>query len=128
MPAVPCYGRSITQISPGRPGERTALLTSLSSEADAFLKDHPQPKASETQIRETLLYCYLDNDDLIHTPRQAGDLATKIGQFLSDYPEAENKVKLQIVQSSLLLKEDQSKGIGLLEQLTKDSNPELAEA
>lgn len=108
--------------------QRTALLANLSSEADAFLKAHPQTKANETQIRETLLYCYLDNDDLIHTPQQAGDLATKIGQFLSDYPEAENKVKLQIVQSSLLLKEDHSKGIALLEQLTKDSNPELAEA
>ena len=108
--------------------QRTTLLTNLSSETDAFLKDHPQPKASETEIRETLLYCYLDNDDLIHTAQQAGDLATKIGQFLADYPQAENRVKLQIVQSSLLLKADQSKGIAFLEQLSKDSNPELAEA
>jgi peroxiredoxin len=103
-------------------------LANLSSETDTFLKDHPQPKARETEIRETLLSCYLDNDDLIHTPQQAGDLATKIGQFLAGYPQAENRVKLQIVQSSLLLKADQSKGIAFLEQLSKDSNPELAEA
>jgi thiol-disulfide isomerase/thioredoxin len=108
--------------------QRTTLLANLSSEKDAFLNDHPQPKARETEIRETLLYCYLDNDDLIHTPQQAGDLATKIGQFLADYPQAENRVKLQIVQSSLLLRADQSKGIAFLEQLSKDSNPELAEA
>lgn len=108
--------------------QRTTLLANLSSEMDTFLKDHPQPKASETEIRETLLSCYLDNDDLIHTPQQAGDLATKIGQFLADYPQAENRVKLQIVQSSLLLKADQSKGIAFLEQLSKDQNPELTEA
>jgi len=108
--------------------QRTSLLANLSSETDAFLKDHAQPKASETEIRETLLSCYLDNDDLIHTPQQAGDLATKIGQFLAGYPQAENRVKLQIVQSSLLLKADQSKGIAFLEQLSKDSNPELVEA
>lgn len=109
--------------------QRTTLLANLSSEMDTFLKDHPQPKARETEIRETLLSCYLDNDDLIHTPQQAGDLATKIGQFLAGYPQAENRVKLQIVQSSLLLKADQSKGIAFLEQLSKeDSNPELAEA
>jgi thiol-disulfide isomerase/thioredoxin len=108
--------------------QRTTLLANLSSEMDTFLKDHPQPKASETEIRETLLSCYLDNDDLIHTPQQAGDLATKIGQFLADYPQAENRVKLQIVQSSLLLKADQSKGIAFLEQLSKDPNPELTEA
>jgi thiol-disulfide isomerase/thioredoxin len=112
----------------GPAAQRTALLASLSSEVDTFLKAHPQPKPSETQVRETLLYCYLDNDDLIHTPQEAGDLATKIGQFLADYPQAENRVKLQIVQSSLLLKEDQSKGLTFLEQLSKDSNPELAEA
>jgi thiol-disulfide isomerase/thioredoxin len=108
--------------------QRTTLLANLSSEMDTFLKGHPQPKASETEIRETLLSCYLDNDDLIHTPQQAGDLATKIGQFLADYPQAENRVKLQIVQSSLLLKADQSKGIAFLEQLSKDPNPELTEA
>jgi thiol-disulfide isomerase/thioredoxin len=108
--------------------QRTTLLANLSSEMDTFLKGHPQPKASEAEIRETLLSCYLDNDDLIHTPQHAGDLATKIGQFLADYPQAENRVKLQIVQSSLLLKADQSKGIAFLEQLSKDPNPELTEA
>jgi thiol-disulfide isomerase/thioredoxin len=108
--------------------QRTALLADLSGETDGFLKAHAQPAATETQIRETLLYCYLDNDDLIHTPQQAGDLATKIGQFLADHPQAENRVKLQIVQSGLLLKEDQAKGIDFLEQLSKDSNSELAEA
>jgi len=108
--------------------QRTATLADLSTETDAFLKAHPQSAASETQLRETLLYCYLDNDDLIHTPQQAGDLATKIGQFLADHPQVENRTKLQIVQSSMLLKEDQAKGIAFLEQLSKDSNPELAEA
>ena len=108
--------------------QRTTLLADLSAETDAFLKSHAQSVATETQIRQTLLYCYLDNDDLIHTPQQAGDLATKIGQFLADHPQAENRVKLQIVQSGLLLKEDQAKGIAFLEQLSKDSNSELAEA
>jgi thiol-disulfide isomerase/thioredoxin len=108
--------------------ERTTLLANLSSETDAFFKAHPQPAATETQIRETLLYCYLDNDDLIHTPQQAGDLAAKIAQFLATYPEAEKRVKLQIVESSMLLRADQAKGIEFLEQLSKDSNPELAEA
>ena len=108
--------------------QRTSLLANLSAETDAFLKAHPQAAAIETQIRETLLYCYLDNDDLIHTPQQAGDLAAKIGQFLASHPQAGNPVKLQIVESSLLLKADQAKGIALLEQLSKDTNPKLAEA
>ena len=111
----------------GAPQQRTTLLANLSAETDAYLKAHPQPAAIETQLRETLLYCYLDNDDLIHTPQQAGDLAAKIGQFLADHPQAENRIKLQIVQSSMLSKEDQAKGIAFLEKLSNDSNPELAE-
>jgi thiol-disulfide isomerase/thioredoxin len=108
--------------------QRTAALTSLSVESEAFLTAHPQPAAMQTQIQETLLYCYLDNDDLIHTPQQAGDLAKKVEQFLEDHPQAENRTKLQIVESSLLLKADQAKGIAFLEQLSKDPNPELAGA
>jgi len=112
----------------GAAEQRTASLAGLAAEMEAFLQAHPQTPATETQIRETLLYCYLDNDDLIHTPQQAGELATKIGQFLADHPQAENRVKLQIVQSSLLLKEDPAKGVAFLEQLSKDSDPEMAEA
>jgi thiol-disulfide isomerase/thioredoxin len=112
----------------GPADQRTALLANLSAATDSFLKAHPEPAATETQIRETLLYCYLDNDDLIHTPQQAGDLAAKIGQFLADFPQPENRVKLQIVESSLLLRADQAKGIAFLEQLSTDSNSELAEA
>ena len=116
-----------TQFS-GPADQRTSLLADLSNETDAFLKAHPQPVARETEIRQTLLYCYLDNDDLIHTPEQAGELAAKIGAFLAAYPQAENRVKLQIVQSNMLLKADQTKGIAFLEQLSKDANSELAKA
>jgi thiol-disulfide isomerase/thioredoxin len=112
----------------GSADHRTALLAALSTETNSFLKDHPQPAAMESKIREELLYCYLDNDDLIHTPEQAGGLAEKIGEFLAAYPTTENRVKLEIARASLLLRQDHAKGIAFLEKLSQDNYPELAAA
>jgi hypothetical protein len=112
----------------GAADDRTALLAALGAETDSFLKDHPQPAAAESKIREELLYCYLDNEDLIHTPEQAGGLAEKIGEFLAAYPTIENRVKLEIARAGLLLKQDHAKGIAFLEKLGQDNYPELAAA
>ena len=112
----------------GSTEERSALLASLSSETNSFLQDHPQPAGTESKIREELLYCYLDNDDLIHTPQQAGDLAERIGEFLASNPATENRIKLQIARANLLLKQDPTKGTTYLEKLSQDTDPELAAA
>jgi len=112
----------------GSAEERSASLAGLNSEAKDFLRNHPQPAATESQIREELIYCYLDNDDLIHTPEQAGNLADRIGGFLADHPAAENRVKLQIARASLLLKEDHTKGTAFLKKLSQDGDPDLSAA
>ncbi|MBV8814590.1 MAG: hypothetical protein JO271_08875, partial [Verrucomicrobia bacterium] len=112
----------------GSAQQRTAVLAALSSETSSFLKDHPQPIARDSKIREELLYCYLDNGDLIDTPEQAGGLAEKIGQFLAAYPTTENRVKLQIARAGLLLRQDHAKGTAFLEQLSLDTDTELAAA
>ncbi|MBV9274538.1 MAG: TlpA family protein disulfide reductase [Verrucomicrobia bacterium] len=112
----------------GSAQQRTAVLAALSSETSSFLKVHPQPIATDSKIREELLYCYLDNGDLIDTPEQAGGLAEKIGQFLAAYPTTENRVKLQIARAGLLLRQDHAKGTAFLEQLSRDTDTELAAA
>ena len=112
----------------GSPDERTALLTKISQETEALFSAHPQPADTESKVREALLYCYLDNDDLVQTPQQAADLAAKIEQFLAGNPKTENRVKLEIAQASLLLKSDREKGMAFLEKLSQDPDPELVPA
>jgi thiol-disulfide isomerase/thioredoxin len=111
----------------GTATERAALLDQLENEARSFLANHSLPAALKQQIHSLLIHQRLDNDDLI-TPESAAHLEQQVNDYLKENPDDPKKVSLELARANLFYRFDPQKARSFLEELTRDSDRQLAQA
>jgi thiol-disulfide isomerase/thioredoxin len=111
----------------GTAAERAALLDQLENQARSFLANHSLPAPLKQQINSLLIHLRLNNDDLI-TAELAARLEQQVDDYLKENPDDSKKVSLQLARVNLLYRFDPKKGRSFLEELSHDSDPQLAQA
>jgi thiol-disulfide isomerase/thioredoxin len=111
----------------GSAAERSRLLDQLENEARSFLAGHPLPGPLRQQISAQLIHQRLNNDDLI-TADSATRLEQQINDYLQENPGDPKKASLQLARVNLLYRVDPQRARSLLEELTRNSDSDLAQA
>jgi Thiol-disulfide isomerase and thioredoxins len=111
----------------GSAAERRILLDRLEKESRDFVAGRSLPDSLRAQITVRLIHQRLNNDDLI-TNESASILEQQIADYLKENQTDPKKVSLQTARANLLYRIDAKRAKTFLEELTRDPDPQLAQA
>jgi thiol-disulfide isomerase/thioredoxin len=111
----------------GSAAQRRNLLDQLEKESRDFVASHSLPGSLRAQITVHLIHQRLNNDGLI-TNESAPILERQIADYLQENPADPKKLSLQIARANLLYRVDAQRAKTFLEELTRDPDPQLAQA
>ena len=80
------------------------------------------------QVQRTILFQWLDNQDLITAPCQAADIEERIAELVRGNPTEPRALSFQMARAELILRFDHEKGLELLQDLINGPDRNLADA
>jgi thiol-disulfide isomerase/thioredoxin len=112
----------------GNAEDRLQLLEQNEKDAQTIAGNSSAAPELRSEAEQAALENWIDNSDVLTSPRQLAALEQRVAAFLANHPSAAETVPYQLARADLLFRFDSKKATEFLEQLSRSSDPKLAAA
>ena len=113
---------------PTPPAERRAVFEKQEALAARILAAPGASATIKQNAERAVIFEHLDHLDLVDTPEQAAALEARLTDFIARHPDDPKANALQVRRLDLLEKSDPAKAAVLLQTLSENTDPKVADA